>query len=586
MLLILVIINLQLVAQTQIISKDIADIVQPNTEVELFYGNAQYSADKIVILPKYIIIYDAFTTTFHLLDKETRLNLDNLCLFDIEHINTHNVSYIDEKGKTFLVLRTPFNNYTTINKIDMHTLSDTSFYGGLIRIKKYYKILKLYVENQKLKTILINYNPKTDYKSLTKNEKRKQKLKFNKHNTINFSNYFETKNYAFITPRSPYVHQKRVKFKTQKNTYRDSLFYFNCIYYRKQNTDSLKLLYRNSYNEISKLLEYDEFGFYTGSKIITANNNLIYYSEILDSLIIFDNNLKRIFTTNIKTHIIDFFKEKTSISKEKWSYIKIHKDEFTDKLYIYFIGINGSYIISELNFNYTTQKPIFKFLREYKVNNAKEEVVAINKGILYISTTNSLVGNKYVYQYDLYKGLNNKDKLLEINFAKVKSQNQEKNKSRYWIDSKTLDKYNKSDILTNKQIKKYFGKLKKDTANFNQNTQLNTIKSILKCIKNDTIVYALSQLFVYKGNAKLDIQDDMKAKNYLYFKSLLEEYNKERTLELYNSVLNEFNEAEKELYNKNKIAIKTPSGLFIYMFKINGLWYMDSAVQIIETSIE
>ena len=194
-ILILVIISLQLLAQNQIISKDIADIVQPNPEVELFYGNAQYSADKIVILPNYIIIYDAFTATFHLLDKETRLSLDNLCLFDIKGIKTHRNRFVDENGKTFMVLKTPFNVSTFMNKVNICSLSDSSFYGGLIKIKKEYKTINIFVHNDSLKLELINFNSSKDFKQLTKKQKRKENLRFNKFSARMYKNYVSTDNY-------------------------------------------------------------------------------------------------------------------------------------------------------------------------------------------------------------------------------------------------------------------------------------------------------------------------------------------------------------------------------------------------------
>ena len=191
-----------------------------------------------------------------------------------------------------------------------------------------------------------------------------------------------------------------------------------------------------------------------------------------------------------------------------------------------------------------------------------------------------MVGNNYVYQYDLYKGLKNKDKLLKINFYAVNKIKHKSNSKYNWETS--LNKYNKPEPLSKKEIKKYFGKIKKDTILYNQSTQLNAIKSVIKSIKNDSITYAFSQLFMYKGIIRLEIEDDIQAKNYMYFKDIIEDMNKENALKDFNYIIENWVESEKELYNNKKIAIKMPNGMFFYMYKKDDYWYLNSVISTIK----
>lgn len=589
-LVLLTIISIQLTAQNKIISKDIADIVQPNPEVELFYGNAQYSADKIVILPEHIIVYDAFTATFHLLDKETRLSLGTINLFKIKGINTHRVNFIDEKGKTFLVLKTPFKSSTSQNMVNMHSLSDTSVYGGLIKVKRDYKVINLFVKNDSLILGLINFDTKNIYKQLTKEQKRKENLRFNNFSAIKYKNYVSSESNSYINlNRSPYCYKKSIKYEMKSGyiVHRDSLYNFNCIYYRKHNTDSLKLLYQNSYTDVLKLKKYKKSGFWLSNSITTSKNKLIYYSNSFDSLIVFNEKHDKIFVSQLFEEASAFFKDfKEDNYVKAWGlyYFKILKDEFTEQLYINIPYKGNTNIIAELNINYETQKPEFKFLRKYKISNARFNIETINKGVLYISTTNSLVGNKYIYKYDIYKGLKNKEKLLNINFYAVNNLQGNNKKKHNWVSN--LDKYNKPEPLSKKDVKKYFGKIKKDTLLYSQSTQLNTIKSIIECVENDSLNYAFAHLFMYANIIKLEIEDDVKSKNFQFFDDLIEDIHKPEILERFNYILNTFEESDKELYNHNKIAIKTPNGMFYYMYRKNDLWYLDSAMRRIVTDKE
>ena len=414
-------------------------MVLPNHEVELFYGNVGYSADQIVVLPEHIIIYDAPTASFHLLRKKDKLNLANLSLFDIPRIRTSRVLYTDNKSskKPYFVLKSPFQNYAHLNLLDMYSLSDTSVYGGIIRIKKEYKLVKLYVHNDSLKLDLIDYNINKQFVHPSKKELKRKKLYFFKFYLQTFNKYVEAEGSAcIIVRRSPLGYRKPIR--TLKNTIRDSILNYNVLYVKKNHSDTFNLFYQNKSAVVQQKLGLDrKFGTDVWPNLFTSKDLLIMHQANLDSLIVFDKDLKRIFTSNLRVQTVkkfpDIAKLDTVVGKTQWFSIKLLKDEFTEKLYVLFRSKNKGFVVSELNFNYKTQKPEFRYLREIKSSISIYSIRSINKGIMYMASQNNLLGNNYIYTYDLYKGLPNKDKVLEINFAKVINQNRTKGKKPFWI---------------------------------------------------------------------------------------------------------------------------------------------------------
>jgi len=223
-----------LIAQTKIISKDIADVVFPNPEVELFYGDAQNSVDNLMILQKHIVFYDAFKSTFFLLDKENRLLLDKLSMLDIKHIKTKTekvVYYYKGQYKKAYSYKAPFVQYSYLNKINMHSISDTSIYVGLIKIKKSYKIVKLFVRDDKLKIQFVNYEIKDSYIHLLGEDQRIQKTI-----TKDIYDYNEINGYQIINLRnSPVINKKKVNWNLNGlKLKRDSIYSCNAVYYKKK----------------------------------------------------------------------------------------------------------------------------------------------------------------------------------------------------------------------------------------------------------------------------------------------------------------------------------------------------------------
>ncbi len=253
----LLIVSINTFSQNTIATKDIADIALPNPEVELFYGHVDYSADYIVILPKHVIIYSPEKATFHLLDKKSKLNLDQQSLFDIKNIVTKRMRFgenVNGKFRTIVSYKTPFVNFTVFNEMEMYSISDTSAFGGIIRVKKDYKIVKLFVENDSLRMDLMDFYPKKSFNKITKQEKR-NKIKLDKRISIDFEDYVELGDKEiFSFGSSPYISKKPIINKERGNRYyRDSILNFNALFYKTNGNDSLKLFYQNSYKEISKV---------------------------------------------------------------------------------------------------------------------------------------------------------------------------------------------------------------------------------------------------------------------------------------------------------------------------------------------
>jgi hypothetical protein len=194
--------------------------------------------------------------------------------------------------------------------------------------------------------------------------------------------------------------------------------------------------------------------------------------------------------------------------------------------------------------------------------------ISINKGILYLSTENALVGNNYIYSYDLYNNKVGSGELLEIKFKNVSSQIERK---QDW-KSRVL-KYEKYKPLSKKARKKYFGKIKRDTSLFKQDTHLAVLESYKKAIEMDSLSYIFSHLIAYGGIDRLEMQDDIKAKNYVYFDLMTEGYSKEDALLQISYFVDEFKTFDTQMY-KGKMMVKTPDDLFFNLYKIDGLWYM------------
>ena len=576
LLLLLLIISINSFSQNTIATKDIADIVLPNPEVELFYGHVNFSANGIVILPKHIIVYSAENATFHLLDKKTKLTLDQKSLFDLKNIVTHRQNfgeYINGKYRKLKSYRTPFVDLVAFNEITMYSLSDTSAYGGIIRIKKDYKIVKLFVKNDSLKLHLIDFNIKKSFRKVTKSEKRK-KIQFDRYRAVPFRDFIEFKDkQIFSYGSSPYINKKSINYKDNGRKYfRDSIINFNSVYYRVNGQDSLRLLYQNPYSDVSKLYKQrPKNGFWFYPQLYKSKNRLILRLEgEVDSIIIFDENLHRVFKSNLQKEIDKTFPNKITKKRNWWT--RLLKDEFTKKIYVQFESKKG-FGISEVAFIEKTGKIEFRFLRELSYSGSYIYPITINKGILYLGTKNKIIGNKYVYAYDLYKNIDNKDSVLEIKFKNVKNQITKTENKNAWLLSN--ENY---QPLSKKLQKKYFKEIKRDTSVFNQSSYLNVLKSIKKSITQDSIRYVLSYLLAYNSLDRLEIKDDIKSKNYLYFVLLTEFYNKDEALSQINYFINDFDSFDRQMY-KNKMIVRTPDGFVFEIYQFNDLWFLSSVTK-------
>jgi len=335
-------------------------------------------------------------------------------------------------------------------------------------------------------------------------------------------------------------------------------------------------VYENKINDL-----YNKFGYFNDVNyfyhyINTSNNSIIYYEMKTDSLIVFNKNLQRVYSGNLMAEIKKHFKNEANIDTslnltKDWDSIELIKDNYTEKLYIRFKSKNKGFIISELNIDLLNKTINFKFLRDYKIINAESENISINKGVLYITILNQITNNNYVYKYDLYKSLSEKDKLLEIKFAKLASNNKEK---KYKISGNI--KYNLPKILNKKQINVYFGEIKKDTVKYKQNNYKAVFESIIKSIENDSLSYAASQLMVYDSDLIQEINDDIEYKEYSFFKEINAKYDKNEAILYYKNLLSQFDKSEKELYNDSKLIVRTPNNIIYYMYKINNLWYLSA----------
>jgi len=348
---------------------------------------------------------------------------------------------------------------------------------------------------------------------------------------------------------------------------------------KKKEDVNFQLLREDKVDRLYKKFRYFNDVNYFWHSAFISNNKLIYYEVTTDSIIIFDKALRKVYANKLAVEIKKYFKNiadiDTSIKLYKgWKKtVDIIKDEFTQKLYVKFKSTKEGHIISELNIDYINNKISFKYLRNFKITNAKAENISINKGIMFITILNQLTNTNYIYKYDLYKGLANKDDLLDIKFARLSSGNKKK---KYKISGNL--KYISHKRLSKKQVKIYFGKIKKDTANYNQNSYKDVLKSIIKSIENESITYAMSQLQVYNSNLIQEIKDDIEYKENNFFNTLLKQYNKEKALTWYKALLANFDVSEKELYSNEKLLIKTPNNEFYYMYKIDDLWYMSATV--------
>lgn len=569
-------------AQRTIASKDIADVVLPNPEVELFYGNANYSADHIVVLPEHIVIYNAEEVTFHLLDKKSKLNLFDLCLFDIDKIVTSRVRYFgDVNGKSRLVSiqKTPLVQHSYMNDMKMYSLSDTSVYAGLIRIKKDLKIAVLFVENDSLKLELETFDINKSFSKVSKQDKRK-KIRLKKYDTKSYSAYVELGDKQIFSYKgSPYRYKKWIIYKKNNTRYiRDSTINFNSLFYKTKSNDSLKLFYQNSFEDISEVVPFRKnTGFMFWPKLLTSRNRLILWQgSVLDSLIVFDKNLKQQASFQLIKEIRKALPDSVLFS-EKSFWVGLYKDEFTEKIYVELhLKQHTRSIISELNIDEKNKKLSFRYLRTIQFKGAWIYPLTINKGILYMGTENALIGNKYVYKYDLYDGLKNKDKVLEIAFKQVEDPNK-----KYNTDAWAL-KYEKFKPLTKKVRKKYFKGLDHDTSYFKQSTHIEVLQSFKKAIEHDSVNYALSYLLLYNGVDRLEIEDDIKAKNLLFFDLMVEYYSKEEAVAQTDYLIKEFASFETEMY-KNRMMVRTPEDLFFNLYKVKGMWYIDPTFKFVRT---
>ena len=169
--------------------------------------------------------------------------------------------------------------------------------------------------------------------------------------------------------------------------------------------------------------------------------------------------------------------------------------------------------------------------------------------------------------------MKNKDELLEIKFKEIKNQiNRAKNKNALFLPR---DNYKP---LKKKIIKKYFKKIKRDTSIFNQSTHIQVLKSIRQSINSDSIQYALSYLFAYNTIDRLEMEDDIKAKNYLYFDLLTEFFNKDEALNQINSFIDEFDSFDTQMYN-NKMIVRTPNDIVFELYRFDGLWYLSTIIK-------
>ena len=568
------IISTNLFSQNTIPTKDIADIALPNPEVELFYGHVAYSASSIIILPHHIIIYSPEKATFYLLNKENKLNLDHKSLFDIKHIVTRRINHgedINGKFRTIKKYKTPYADYNFYNGLEMYTLSDTSAYGGIIRIKKDYKIVKLFVQDDRLKIKLIDYNLKKIYKPVNKKEKRR-KIKLDKKTAINYSKYVEFGDKQFwLLGRSPYIYKKKISY--NKNYIRDSVLNFNSLFYKRTKDSVLQLLYQNSFSDISKKGIPFKNGYWFSPQIFSSKDKLLLYlGGKLDSIIIFNQKLERVFESQLLTELKKVFPNKYD-KKTNWRFYSIFKDEFTEKLYVIFPDKEGQ-SIAEILINEVTQELNFRFLRTYKSTGSWLQAISVNKGILYLKTKNSIVENDYIYQFDLYKNLNKKDSLLEIKFKNV---NKQITKKDNWSRRSLLE--NEASLPLSKKLRKrYFRNIKKDTTAFPQNTYLEVLKSLQKAIEQDSISYALSYLMCYDAIQKLEMKDDIKSKNYLYFELLTEFYEKEVALNQIRNFVENFDSFDRQMY-KNKMIVRTPNGFVFNLYVIDKQWYLSSVIK-------
>lgn len=556
----------------------ISNIIKPNDEIRLFYGSNAFSCDEIVMLKNHTIIYDKFNLQFILLDNQNRQILDKFNFKDIKKLRTSRIRHVTrEDNKLIYTYETPTTRGIGFNgQIDLYSNSDTSANVGVIKIKRTPYLFSIYVSNNKLHYNLEEYIPK----KLFTEKYNKRKVKLDYYKAIGVEKFASNKTNIVIAYRvSPYIGKKLIR--EENNSARDSIFNYDAIYVKEKGTNKLKLINQVDYNTFHSI--HKKRGrFVFDLNLIRTYNQFVFYSSTIDNLIIYDDSLNITYQGKLRHYLPNLNKYKINykIKREDTSYynLQIYKDEFTNKLYGSIWHKQGEDIY-QININNNT--PSFKFLRTIKIDYNddyfSQHVVSINKGKLYVKLYNPIAINYYIYEYDLYKGIKNNDKVLEFAYKEVNKSSTKY--AKYKERTSPMVAKNELAKLSKKQIRKYFPDISRlDTATYKQDSIQNLLKSILKLYEQKNYKYPFAYLYMYDGLLQLEISDDMKQKNYLFFDDFtVEEEIISRNIEFLKYLLEHFGELQFESMGK-KLACKTPDGLICYFIRIDGLWYLSATM--------
>lgn len=373
---------------TDQVENSIKKEVRLHPDVHLKYAHTSFSIDRYVVKDPYILIYSNTTGSLYLINQENQLIVDQLDIFkEFKRLKVSNIHVWDKETNARVRIRSPFlNTGLASSHSNLEPFNDSLYYAGIIKQKNNYNLLLVHFSNDKIKTVLKEFNL-TDKFIKPKGRKIELHDFYIKHYLKSVSEW--KNNQLFFYAIDPYV-----KKLPEDSTYRYKTLHNNSIY--TQNNNKLTSIFKleNTSNFISD------------ANYITQDNKLLVFSNDLDSIFLYSDNLKLVKQKKIPRVYYDTItiKNKKFITKHG----SIIKDGFNDMIYIFVSSFqNKTYSI----YSTDTSLEQFTLIKTFVSDLALYKNKVYNGKLFFLISTNASETEK-LFSYDLYKSKELGDTIL------------------------------------------------------------------------------------------------------------------------------------------------------------------------------